>query len=239
MDNKVLFRKAFQGFNKEDVVSYIEKISKDTNGMLAQKDAEIKNLTARNDECEKKACELSEKLAQNEEIIAQKDDEIKALKEKNAELEEMLAAQSAVQEIVPDVECEQKYQALLSEKENLQKQLEMYKEFESVQRDLGSIIIKAEKSAAEIIAKAKSEAEAVIADAQAKCNQITDRKIKACRHIADSFDKSKEGMDHTHHALCENLDTIKRAVEDFYSSLEEGNKIVHENVNTMTDTENL
>ena len=242
MDNKALFRTSMGGFKKEDVVSYIDKLSKDTNRMLARKDAEIKELNTRVSEAENKAsqlekrCEELEKTANEKTSEASsKDAQIKALSDEIAllkiELEEKSKITQQNQNVTDSQDykaLEQKYNALAAEKAEADKQLEAYRDIEGVQRDLGTILMKAEKSAAEIIAKAKKDAEIMIDEASRISDEITQRRIKACTDIADTFDRSKINMEKAHCDMCEQIEKIKSAVDAFYSSVETGRKVVHE-----------
>lgn len=242
MDNRVLFRTALGGFNKEDVVTYIEKINKDTNRMLSEKDAEIKSLSARVEDAEKLVRASEERgleLEKEQQASLEKHaDEIRALNERIAALEKELAekaAKDAASSVVTEREQVdlQKYNAVLAENASLAKQLELYKEFDGVQRDLGTIMIKAEKNAAEIVAKAKKDADETVREAARVSDEITERRITACAQIAENFDRSKSSMDEVHHILCEKLDGMKSAVDAFYSTLEMSRKIVHENVDEI------
>ncbi len=252
MDNKALFRTAMRGFNKEDVVAYIDKLSRDTNRMLAEKDARIKSLAEdaenANEACrgfESKAAELENQIHS---AAREHEAELEALRAKIAELEKALEENSAQNSDSSNIsESEyallEKYNAVLAENSNLSaekssllKQLEVYKEFEGVQRDLGTIIIKAEKNAAEIVAKAKKDAEAMINEAIHVTEELTDRRIKACAQIADSFERSKSSIDEAYRTLNEKLDDIKGSAAAFYTSLEDSERIVHQNVDEMTGT---
>lgn len=242
MDNRVLFRTALRGFNKEDVVTYIDKISKDTNRMLSEKDAQIKSLNSRIDEAEaaRRDCESRETELKREKSEADRkyEKEICTLNERIAALEKELSENATATPALPEnnreyIQLSEKYNALLAENGSLAKQLELYKEFDGVQRDLGTIIIKAEKNAAEIVAKAKKEADETISEAARVSDEITERRIRACAQIAENFDRSKSSMDDVHHVLCEKLDGMKSAVDAFYSALEMSRKIVHENVDEI------
>lgn len=242
MENKALFRTAFQGFKKEDVVAYIDQLSRDTNRMLAEKEAEIKELRAQLTGADDKCIAAEKKCEEMSAQLAGKGSEICRLNDKVRQLEEELSAAHAKTEMpegAVTVEVfealEKEYNGAVAEKKALAKQLEVYREFDGVQRDLGTIIIKAEKNAAEIIAQAKKKSDDMISEALRTAQEITDKKIKICAEIAETFDSSKSNMDKAHRTLCENLDTIKSAVDTFYNSLESGRRVVHENVDAVTD----
>lgn len=247
MDNKALFRTSMGGFKKEDVVSYIDKLSKDTNRMLAHKDTEIKELNTRVDEAENKVSQLEKRceeleMTANEKTseASSKDAQIKILNEEiallKAELEEKSKITQQHQNAADSQDykaLEQKYDALAAEKSAVDKKLESYRDIEGVQRDLGTILMKAEKSAAEIIAKAKKDAENMINEASRISDEITQRRIKACTDIADTFDRGKITMDKAHCDMCEQLEKIKSAVDAFYVTVETGRKVVHECVSSV------
>lgn len=243
MENKVLFRKAFQGFNKEDVVSYIDKISKDTNRIIAEKDACINELNQNATQAQSRIQELEQRCVQMEnhenEIALQSQEQINFLKDRIQQLEAELEQKSDCHnDADSELVCELKHK--LEESENarndLAKQLESYKEIDGVQRDIGNIIMKSEKRASEIVARAKSEAETMMSQATRDFEQTVQRRIKACCDIADTFDKGKQDIDLAHRTLCEKLDSIKSAVDAFYNTLEMSRKIVHENVDSIKNT---
>ncbi|MBE6689216.1 MAG: hypothetical protein E7588_08100 [Ruminococcaceae bacterium] len=247
MDNKVLFRTTMGGFKKEDVISYIEKLSSDTNRMLAEKDDEIRQLKSRLEIIEKhvevveKKCseaEQAEQMAKGEaqEAKRQADDYAEKIQLLELEVQDALtrAAQPAdVFDTEEYKQLEEKYNAVVARSAQLEKQLEGYRDFDGVQRDLGTILIKAEKSASEITAKAKNDAQAMIDEAARVSDEITEKRIKACTAIADTFDKGKIAMDEAHCNICRQLENIKEALDAFYGSVETGRKAVHECVNSV------
>ena len=243
MDNKVLFRTAFQGFKKEDVVAYIDKISKDTKAMLDEKDNEIKDLRGIADEKDSEISALNEKLKLMEAQLAEalrKDDEIASLKQQLDQKEFELARAMQKTEMPEGAVTAEVFEALEKEYNNavsrssaLEKQLEVYREFDGVQKDLGTIIIKAEKNASEIIAKAKSEAQDMVDAANAEARDAIDRKLSVCKELTERFEHSRHEMEAAHRAVCEKLDGIRNSAEAFYDALQQSDAKIHETVNNV------
>lgn len=145
-DKNVLFRTSVSGFNKADVMAYLDKqnadfreLSREKDDAVAAKDAEIASLRAQLDdlirraeqaEAEKAAAdeakELKEKLEEAEFIIAEKDEIIEKLKEEASK-----------------VSAESERKAGL---------------YDDMSSQLGDIIISANKNADSIIAEANAKA---------------------------------------------------------------------------------
>ena len=238
MVNKVLFRTAFQGFKKEDVVAYIDKMSKDTKMMLDEKEGEVNRIRAIAEEKDGEIAALNEKCARLEAQLAeaaQKDSEIASLKEQLDEKEFELARAMQRTEmpegaVTAEVfgALEREYNHAITLNNALEKQLEVYREFDGVQKDLGTIIIKAEKNASEFIAKAKREAQDMVDAANAEAREAIDRKIRICKDLTDRFENSRADMENAHRTVCEKLESMRNSADVFYDALQQSNVKIHE-----------
>ena len=248
MKNKVLFRTAFRGFNKIDVASYIEKFSNETGRTIAEKDEEIKALSDKAAEMDGKLFELEEKKAKLENELTEKSEELKAKDELIKELEAKIAQmtdnaesfnmqkESAAEDTKRISELEERVKVLEEENIGLSKKLEEYKEIDSIHHELGTIIMRAEKSASDIISKAQREADETIASALKKSEEALERRIEACTRIAQSFEHGRAHIDESCQRMLENLDAAKKAVDMFYASLESGGKVLSDNISSVSDT---
>ncbi|MBQ8474474.1 MAG: DivIVA domain-containing protein [Clostridia bacterium] len=187
MQNTPVFRKSMNGYNKEDVNSYIINMSKrmaeaesDNKRALSRADAElqesvktISNLYAEN-----------ARLAQSNELLLneanQKASKIEELSLQIIELQQLLArkeAEKAREEKKTYTEKE-----LLDSFGGITDDNEKVKIFDCISSKTGEVVLSAYRVADEIIAKANKEAENIIRDA----NTRRDNMIKTISGSADS-----------------------------------------------------
>ena len=178
--DSIVFRKAFKGYNKEDVNAYILKISQ----KVAEKDGEIERLEKENGEnklrreaAETLLTEESGKLEQKEKEIAILKEEIELLKaeaEKNAfdpeplkkENEELKAKLKDAEDVI--AEC----------KKTVEETFEKTKQYDTLSGKLG-----------EVMMKANAQAEAIITDAETRAKQKYDEMLDESKENVSSLNE--------------------------------------------------
>ena len=238
MSNKAFFRTALGGFNKQDVIKSIEKLSEDTNRIVSEKETEIKELRETLCENDKKISELQESLSQKDKAISEKDSEIASLSDKVSELELSLEEAKNVPVNTDDSDYKKMYEELLqeitvlrSEKDQLEKSMSTYKEMDIVHHELGTILMRAEKTAREIVSEAKNKAENILSEAKKASDEIFANRRDVCERVKKSFDNSREDIQNVCNNMLSHLENARKSVETFRTSLEIGSKTVNDDMN--------
>ncbi len=183
-----LFRNAMNGYNKNDVTEYIEKMNIEFQAeklrlQTALIDAE--KVIAEKNALEEKQKEL---LAEIEDLKKQCDDanaESESLKSANADKEQLIAAQNdALDKLCCEVEdlknksAGERIGTELSEKARL---------YDTMSSQIGDILINANKNAEDIIATARAKAEKIEKDAEEKANE-SDANIRSqAKSLSDTL----------------------------------------------------
>lgn len=147
MDNKIVFKTKFRGFDKKGVVEYIRNLSQKYDEALSAKQTEINNYKTIADELKGKNTELEARISDLSELgeeLSRVKDENSELKEKNAELEGKLSSVSAQLETdyIPDKErLEKEIESLRTELNETKAQTEKDK------TEIADVLIKADKLA--------------------------------------------------------------------------------------------
>lgn len=191
-DNGVLFRTAMGGFNKADVMAYLEKQNADfkdhstrQSEAIASKDAEIDSLRAeisglseRLAEAEKKADSLEAAEARAEELGSRLDEakeQISALQNKIADQALLLAEKEG-----KIAELSQNGPASSPEKD---RKAGLYDDMSS---QLGDILIAANKSADDIVSEARAKAAKINEDAVKDAESAKQAFVSKLSRIASS-----------------------------------------------------
>ena len=252
MENKAFFRTSFRGFKKEDVIAYIDKMSKDAARASAEKNDEMKTLADGLSAAESRICALESKIENAEKELtakvgelSEKDLKIKDLEEKLTEALSCACEESSEKTVELEIKCEaleaensgykEKCNALESENAELEKKIAEYKELDSVHHELGTIIMRAEKSASDIVSRAQQESEQTVAHALKQSEEAIQRRVEACARIAQSFETGRENIDESCQIMLENLDAAKRAVDMFYASLEASSKVFKDSMSSVNN----
>ena len=174
-ENVKLFRTAVRGFNKDDVVDYIEKMNfnfkseldtsskalKEIEGKLAEaqlKNEEYKRAAEENEALKAELERLKEELASAEEAK-------KELQAKLSESEELAAAQNdALDQLCKENE-ELKASSASVQTNNDPEIEEKAKLYDKMSSKIGAVIIDANRNADSVISSAKDEGNAIIENA--------------------------------------------------------------------------
>ena len=168
--NAPVFRKSINGFNKEDVTSYIINMSKRYSETEASFKYEIDRL---NYELTTKS-KANEQLGLDiEKIVSEKERALSALQEENAGLRSIIEEKNAeietlvknLQTSASDNKKDDPYASAIEENE-------IAILFDSISNKTGEFMILACKTADDIIAKAQKEAEDIIKDANSRKNNM-------------------------------------------------------------------
>ncbi len=166
--DKTHFRTSLSGFNKADVLEYLDKQNADfleesrrSAAALEEKSKKAEELTA---EVEKLAAELSDAKTQAEEAKAKAEELAAALTEAKRALSESEAVIASQTELIDSLKKDaEAHEADGTEKDaETERKAELY---DGVSSQLGDILITANKSADEIIEAANKKAESIIAEA--------------------------------------------------------------------------
>ena len=162
------FRSAFNGFNREDVVHYLEFIN-------AKHTAQVNQLTAENEE-------LREKLeAQPEEdLVASLQEECASLR---AQLEEALAEKVALEERCAQLEEQQSQSVSEDVAPSPSAELEAYRRAE-----------RAERSAKERAAQIYDQANAVLADVTVRTEDAANKLKALIAQVADQLQLTEQEL---------------------------------------------
>ena len=195
--DKTHFRTSLSGFNKADVLEYLDKQNADfleesrrSSAALEEKSKKIEELTA---ETEKLTAELSDAKAQAEEAKAKAEELAAALdaaKQALSESEAVIASQTElIDSLKKDAEA---HEADDTEKDaETERKAELY---DGMSSQLGDILISANKSADEIIENANE-----------KANSINEEALRSARESREAFALA---MDECTRAFRERADAV-------------------------------
>lgn len=219
-----LFRKALNGYNKNDVNDYIENMSLRAKKREDELEAKISKLEKALEETEKRA-ETAEKRDFSEEAAAyekkisefeQKIDECEKITEAKSEYIEKL--ESSLEQ--KDAEIS-KYSARLSDNEKSIKEAvelsDKAKQYDNLSRRLGEIMLNAGNAAEKIVSDANDKASALLADASKKrdhCLEVLKKYTeKYCDKLGEvTVASAQERLDRIHSEMAEFEASITRSV---------------------------
>lgn len=203
--NAPIFRKSMNGFNKEDVTSYIVNMSKRYSETEASFKYEIDRLnyelTTKNKAYEQLNVDLGKAVSEKEkeiELLKEENEALKAaVEEKNSEIDSLVKNlnQASAQNKQNDP-----YASAIEDNEKALL-------FDSISAKTGEIMILACKTADDIIAKAQKEAEDIINDANSRKN-----------NMLRSISGSAESVTSDINAYIKNA--VSNCIEKIYSSIE-------------------
>ena len=217
MAEQAIFKsQTFGGFNKEEVLKYIDKINTEYSEEHDKAEAEISRLQIENQE---KTIKLSETEVNYAELKAKYDEVMDAYEELrqhylmlkehsdniNAENEKLSARLEATEK---ELNIQKEVNAQLEDKlEESQQKTEI---FALKERKLNAAIDDAGESAKHMLASAKSGAQSMIADAQNSAESINDE-IEGFRA---ELEKTKSFMQDSLAVLIQRLDYIGKTAEE-------------------------
>ena len=169
-NNAPVFRKSMNGFNKEDVTSYIINMSKRYSETEASFKYEIDRLnyelTTKSKSYEQTSIDYEKALTEKDTQLKALSDEIACLKsalaEKNTEIDALL---ENIQTSANKNKADNPYASTIAENDKAIL-------FDSISSKTGEIMILACKTADDIIAKAQKEADDIINSANSKKNNM-------------------------------------------------------------------
>lgn len=198
MSNKKTFRSALNGFNREDVVHYIEYINAQHTAQVNQLTSELEQLRSAQQEVPAEQTEDQEALLAAQEENARLEAQVRVLLEEKTELEEQLQAALA-----------EKYQAVLDRDAALSRQItaqsRMEEELEAYRR-----AERAERLAKERAEKVYHRVNGVLADATVKVDQ-------AAATIGGLSDQVMAQLAQLHGAVSGSKQALQDAVETMYA----------------------
>ena len=218
-DNNVMFRTSMGGFNKADVMAYLDKQNADfrdftnrQNAAIEEKDREIASLRASLEDAVRRAEAAEEKTA---ELSAQMSDN-ENLREKLREALEMVAARDGeIEELrsVPAAKCD-------SESE---RKAGLYDDMSS---QVGDILISANKSADAIIAEAEKKAAAILDKAASDAADLRKNfSSKAARISAAVNSKTRAAADNYRADMKSELEQLKAVLSDAVAAVDEKSSV--------------
>lgn len=205
MSNKKTFRTALNGFNREDVVHYIEYINTQHTTQVNQLTSEVEFLRARLADAAQTSAENPETAASEADptelqaVLAEKcrlEAQIQAMLEEKAQLEEQLQAALA-----------EKYQAVLDRDAAMAKQVtaqsRMEEELEAYRR-----AERAERLAKERADKVYHQVNGVLADATVKVDEAAAKIGELTDQVMDQLSQLQSAVSGSKQALQDAADTM-------------------------------
>ena len=176
-ESKVVFKESFKGFNKEDVIKFIEKQAEDHEKAINESELRIERMNRQCIESTDKITALSARIAQLEETIAgegfegeaSNGDAVKRLQDRIDELEAQLNSQ---QESDEPKSAETVY--------------------EEISQKMGKMIFSAEQTAKEIVDSANAKSEATINEAEQIANALID---DANNSLAEKTESNRQRLE--------------------------------------------
>ena len=198
-ENGVLFRTAMGGFNKADVMAYLDKQNADfkdftarQNEAIASKDAEIDQLRAEIESLKKNISGLSDRLAEAEENAGLLDAAEEHAAELEARLEEangqIFALQSKIADQTVQIAEKEGMIARLSENDPATSSEKDRKAglYDDMSSQIGDLLIAANKSADDIVSEAKTKAGKINEDAIRNAENMKQTFLSKLSRIAES-----------------------------------------------------
>lgn len=189
MAQQQTFRSALNGFNREDVVSYIEYLNSVHAAEINQLNSELEFFRNRQPEISHLPEPVSEGAGRQNEMIEQQASRIRELFDRCRELEEKLAAAE-----VAKAHAEEKLQAALSQQPTFQsrsnEELEAYRRAERMERQA--------RERAELLYQqtngALAEASARVDEASGQIGQLTDMVMVQLAQLQRAVTGTKDAM---------------------------------------------
>lgn len=173
MENGAIFRGAMFGFNKEDVITYMEHVSAETEKTLAEAQQQNEELRRTKEELEKKCEDLQQQYdamcCEVEQLRQEKQQEEELLQLPQAETLEQVRQQREelrVQVQTLTAELEQ-YRSAQQEQEMMRVQLQEERQQLAQEKNrIGDAIVRSQGLSDEIVADARKQADEIVQAAQ-------------------------------------------------------------------------
>ena len=220
----MLFRKALNGYNKNDVNDYIENMSLRAKKREEELEAKISQLEKTLDEAEKRAEEAEKRDFSEEAAVYEK--KLSELEQKINECEKITEAKSEyIEKLESSLEEKDKEisecSARLSDAEKSIKEADELsdkaKQYDNLSRRLGEIMLNAGNTAEKIVSDANDKASALLADASKKrdhCLEVLKKYTeKYCDKLGEvTVASAQERLDRIHSEMAEFEASITRSV---------------------------
>ena len=207
---QAIFRtKVFGGFEKTDVLSYIQKIENENNEKVVDLEDNLKKLREAGDVLRSQVGSFEEKVGLLE----------NQLSEKGKKIEEMTSHIDSLKKKVSDSaikkqELREEVESLKAINSDLTKKADDYKakadEFEGVKASIADILISAKEQANKVIVDAGEEADKITGRAYAATGKITDEMLKLKGEISSVRDNLVGLTD----AFSVRLDEIEKVIDE-------------------------
>ena len=249
MDNHI-FRSALSGFNRQDVMEYIEKVQRESEARITGLTAQLEEARQEGDasrqaleDCTRERSQLSQELTERKEqyeaeladLQERYDAEMDARDAAEAEadqqreqLRELEAENSLLKEQVEELES--RMAALRHEKERLtQLELDAHHRsdelLEQTQAQADEIIAKAQARGAEIEARAQAQADALLAETRKQIGASVEKckeLLRSCETVAAHVSGELRKMDVAVAQLPVGMDHLKRGLAELMAPEKEG-----------------
>ena len=164
MENNIFKGSLFGGFNRQDVMNYIEKASRESAVLLQEKDAQISALEQQVRQLSAQQKALQEELQQTKQSCEQANDALATAHEN------WLSTQAALQEAQARSQQDaQELQRLSAAAEALQAEVE---EYHTLKNNIAEVEVDAKHRAATIVAEAEKEARTLVQKAREQAENI-------------------------------------------------------------------
>ena len=216
MANSEIFKTAFKGYNKDEVIAYIDSLNRQSTMLQKELDEVHARLEQMEDE-QREDLEAQQQAAANvEEIRASVAEEVKA------ELSEQIRAQ-VTEELRPIIEKEmrQKVEQEMAPKYEAVARSEINQRLQSQSDEIQELRKRAQlyddnrEILAELIIKAKSDAEAIIKDAEDRAKALRDDAEQRYRLLISDYKALKSNVLAERREAADKLNIAQKALDDF------------------------
>ena len=197
MANSEIFKTSFKGYNKDEVIAYIDSLNRQATMLQKELDEVHARLEQMEDEQREDREEQQRIVADAEEVRAS------IVEEVTAELYEQLREQIA-EELRPAVarsEINQRIQSQAAEVQELRRRAQLYDDNREVLADL--------------MIKAKTDAEAIIKDAQDRAKALREDAEQRYRLLISDYKALKSNVLAERREAVDRMNIALRALDDF------------------------
>ena len=219
-----LFSSAFRGFDREEVVAYIDELNRATQNAAAQNEARIAELSgeiASLKQVDEQNANLRKQALENKAQLDEAAEEIERLKN-DAENQRLAISAAGERALALEAEVERLKTELAAEQRKAAAMEENAKEYDSMLADVGGILSTARRKAEDLISEAGKRAEQIVGAAEQQA------KAQANKLLSESDEKVAENMKKVKYLyrrqdeLAELFKEHKAKVDSFFTSLQDG-----------------
>lgn len=206
MDNHI-FRGALNGFNRQDVIAYIEKSQKEASERAAKLEQEIENLRAQMTDAEK----ALENYRQEQEVLTERVAEQRdLLEDAQISVEDITAEKLRCEERIR--EQDEKLKAALAERDDLARRIsDMEGQVESARLEkerVAQLELEARQRAEAVLEEARCQAEEILAQARAEAEKTANDALAAAEDVRKRMEFQVEHTAKEYNDMFSSFETV-------------------------------